>query len=424
MGWTALHRRLMPAHKQRQLARFWIAVIALGLVIPAVLVPVREARGINVFGPPNTETYPITIKIEVYGPDRAAKVREWKSYFDKFWGQDFYVGCRKVEFKLDIVQEGRGGPDYHPITVNAVLPGDYHVSSVYMGNFLPTEDNYLGTWSSRAPDEVIAHEMGHLLGLPDEYFKFYDKNGKRYTVPNPNLAPEYTWNDKNGDGKFDLDEVWNDENNDELVDPGELTRPTLKPGQSPSLMSESGGKILPRHIKEVVRKNVPGNQQRCEWKGTIDHGEALTPEGGTIDFSAHGVVAFAEDLDGIVSGEATLTLTYLNASAIDSGRWELEPTEVQFTVTGQRDSADSLQIALTASTALPTSLRGTFPEIGTLTIDNSGFWDYLMDPGFLPPLQRDGEMLVLEERGPDPQGLGEKWTIVTLERVDDGPGVG
>jgi hypothetical protein len=352
-------------------------------------------------------------------------VRQWQRIFEDFWGQDFFVGCRKVELKLEIVEAGQGGSDYHPVTSNPVLPGDYHVSSVFPGDTLPTEDNYLGRWSSNAPDQVIAHEMGHLLGLPDEYLAFTDGAGNRYTFPNPAAAPEYTWTDTNGNGQMDRSDVWNDRDGDNRVDPGELTRPTLKPGQTPSIMAESGGKILPRHIKEIVKKNVPGNQQRFEWKGTLDHGGKYTAAEGNYEFSALGSLAFEEDLDGVVSGSATLTLTHLLVfGGVVPGRWYHDPTEVQYAVSGQRAGPDTLEITLTATTPLPSTLIGDIPSVGQFTAESPGLWSYLEYPGALPPLQRSGEFYVGENLDL-PQGAnGEYWTIVNIERVDEGAGVG
>jgi hypothetical protein len=234
--------------------------ILLALVV-ALLVPIDPAGAVNTWTD-DTSTVTITVKVEVYSSENAGKwvKKVRKAFKNCLQTPEWKIGCPKVKFKLEIVPGKEGGEpnDYHKVVSTKKKVKDWtdgvSRSRVEMLVEKPTKDNYFGNWDSDNNEIVICHEFLHLLGLRDEYkqFKAGPDRESFFTKPDPLKAPEYRWDDRNGNDEVD----WDDHNKNEMVDKdenrAEIDSIKLKPGEKGSLLAELEGEILKRHIKKIV----------------------------------------------------------------------------------------------------------------------------------------------------------------------------
>lgn len=229
-------------------------------------------------------TVKITVNIELGGPFATQSlVNKWAGWIkdDKFWGADRSYSCLTVKIVPNFKLAGEGDQTYHLITVVDIKHGrDYRSSVNWVNPYRPPLNNAGGMWGNREDQDTIAHEFGHILGLPDEYDKITGK-------PDPKIT-----------------------------------------GSEFSLMAKHGGNITDHHIAEVVRKHV--DKTRCEWKGSGTISETpLKDDYRELTRSADYEFAFAVDKDGNVSGEITLTydavLTVENLPGADVGIASFDP---------------------------------------------------------------------------------------------------
>jgi hypothetical protein len=147
--------------------------------------------------------------------------------------------------------------------------------------------------------------------------------------------------------------------------------------------------------------------------------------GATIEFSANGSLSFEEDADGLITGTAELTLTYLNQELPGGpcggeARWRQEPVDVTLAVTGQRTGPDTLKITF-ANQTMP-EIIWEYSGCGITFSQPVPFWQYMIQPDWPPALQRqEGGRYALSERFP--QSQGDSWIEIVVDPVDD-PGVG
>jgi hypothetical protein len=92
--------------------------------------------------------------------------------------------CQPLSFELDLVEGGSELGEYYSIDVNEIKEthkARWGTSWIQAG----FRNGRLWTGSAAGPrgDELIAHEFGHIAGLPDEYYEYVDANGKTQTAP-------------------------------------------------------------------------------------------------------------------------------------------------------------------------------------------------------------------------------------------------
>jgi hypothetical protein len=177
----------------------WVSVAAGVLVGVATLVgaatPAAAKTTVSVKGDVVTITVPIDCAgcKGKKGPDGSDLAKYWKKTAEKAWNDAFakYPYCSKYKFELKVdvktkpddfkgtdgrhrVQVGAPGSHNFPPSGYTHKSGGKDSTDAYTGDFD-------GTWAIDIPPPGIPHEIGHTLGLTDDYTK--DANG--VAIPNP-----------------------------------------------------------------------------------------------------------------------------------------------------------------------------------------------------------------------------------------------
>jgi len=134
--------------------------------------------------------YTVTVKVVFHGAGASeTQVEAWETDAEAIWNgaddsREWGDGCCSVKFEFDfsVLAEGAQPPDdAHVVEVKKVKSS--HTS--WVATPLPTPgstETTTGEWDSLDTGPVIAHEMGHMMGLDDENHNDEDGN---YVNDNP-----------------------------------------------------------------------------------------------------------------------------------------------------------------------------------------------------------------------------------------------
>lgn len=199
-------------------AAAFVLMLAAGTALPA------DLRGISTIVA-DAESVTIVVPIRVVRGEMAL-VERWRAGIERAWNRGHNGGPFKVCGRsVRVEPRFSAGPQpllakaAHVVYVHDVGPGERFINSVWHApGTVPTEAIRTGYWGSNLTARKAAHEFGHLLGLPDEYVE----------------------EDTNGNGRRD---------------PGEGSRPDVAryPDAWRSLMAFEQGRVLQRHVREVLR---------------------------------------------------------------------------------------------------------------------------------------------------------------------------
>ncbi len=218
--------------------------------------------------------YTVTVNIAFHGDGATQQLLDsWEASAEAIWngpnGSQEWKDCCTVtfDFVFTLLEEGEEPPDdAHVIEVKDVKAA--HTS--YVNTPLPTPgstETTTGTWDNLDTPAVVAHEIGHLMGLDDEYH--YDED----------------------------DNYVND--NVQSTDPQ-------------SIMAQTWGKVsaLPDHISAIMA--LADIQCECDYSMTITPAYDVNVSPGT-----HTVEVAVTKADGKPAKGLTVTFTVIGNPNID-----------------------------------------------------------------------------------------------------------
>jgi hypothetical protein len=217
----------------KRLGPLLFSLLATSILLWPTAATILAANTATVTSTSITISVPIDIVEETVEGDADYYRRLWTASINEWWNRGFTVTCpdgskpRRVVFDPDIeVRSHETGFRYEAHVVAALpgestLPGYPPRADVHPPGEIydPLEETVIGHWPEEKRPASIAHEFGHVVGLPDEY----------ETSTGPNGQP--------------------------------MSRPI--PGYQDSIMSDFGP-VHQRHLDEVVRQHTSLDELECE----------------------------------------------------------------------------------------------------------------------------------------------------------------
>jgi hypothetical protein len=257
---------------------------------------------------PSGRDITVTVPIDGIGIDSGTAAR-WKRFAEGFWNGAFdgpdnpYRGCLNLKLVVNVEAHGYDYPprkDRHRIFETTGTTSDQAAGAIirYGDPYQTSADGYFDeSFTDSDKGTHVAHEVGHLLGLPDEY---------TVTGTNPRT-----------------------------------TKPL--PGREDTMMAD-GGFIDAALIRALVKRwrDLTHNIPDCKWRGMLTgHGE-----GGPNNDTAVVSFDFSEKDDGAIQGSGHVTVTSKKFRFPESCEGQAMPLAPFDVTIGGRRVGDEFQLQL------------------------------------------------------------------------------